>query len=68
MRLFSMKKFLLYLGIVLCLFGLFPFFKYIFDFNLLSSYGRGYILGKVLIITLGVTMVLYGSGVLKRSE
>ncbi len=63
-----MKKFLLYTGVVLCLFGLFPFFKYVFDFDILSSYGQGYIFGKVLLIGIGIIMILYGSNALKFSK
>jgi hypothetical protein len=63
-----MKKFWLYLGIIICLFGLFPFLRYIFDFQVLSNYGKGFILGKVLIIVIGLSMIFIGSGVLKRTK
>lgn len=56
----SMKKVLIALGIILCLTGLFPVLQYMFDFNILSSYGKGFILGKALLIFIGLSCIIIG--------
>jgi len=53
-----MKKVLLYAGIIVCLVGLIPLVRYVFDYSQLSNYGKGYIWGKLLIIIIGMIMVL----------
>lgn len=62
-----MKKFLLIIGIAFLIFGLYPFVKYISDFQILSSYGKGFVIGKVLILVLGCSLI-YLSIRLKTKE
>ncbi|MFT6814617.1 MAG: hypothetical protein ACJAZ3_000508 [Sphingobacteriales bacterium] len=53
-----MKKILLFLGILFCLISLFPFIKYLLDYSELSTYGKGFIWGKALILTIGISLVI----------
>jgi|LSQX01.3.fsa_nt_gb hypothetical protein len=53
-----MKKALLYIGIVLCLIGIFPFIQYLFDYKQLSDYGKGFIWGKGLIGFIGISLIV----------
>ena len=53
-----MKKVLLYVGVIVCLIGIFPLFQYIFDYAKLSDYGKGFIWGKVVIILIGLSLIL----------
>jgi len=54
-----MRKLLLILGIALLIFGLYPFVKYIADFDILSSYGKGFVMGKILIFLLGGFLMFF---------
>jgi len=49
-----MKKVLFYLGILLCILGFFPLLQYALDYNSISDYGKGYVWGKVVILSIGV--------------
>lgn len=55
-----MKKVLLYVGIIICLLGLVPLVEYLFDYNKLSDYGKGFIWGKGLMILIGICLVVIG--------
>jgi hypothetical protein len=52
-----MKIVLLYVGVVMCLIGIFSSLQYIFDYPKLSDYGKGFIWGKVVIILIGITFI-----------
>ncbi len=54
-----MKRFLLILGIALIVFGLYPFIKYVGDFEILSSYGKGFVTGKILMVSIGVVLIFF---------
>ncbi len=51
------KKLLLILGIIVCLFALVPLVQYVFDYQQLSEYGQGFIWGKVLLLVLGGLLI-----------
>ena len=53
-----MQKALLYIGIVLCLIGIFPFLQYLLDYKQLSDYGKGFIWGKALIVFVGIFLII----------
>jgi len=52
-----MKKVLLFVGVVMCLIGIFSSFQYIFDYTELSNYGKGFIWGKVGIVLIGISLI-----------
>jgi hypothetical protein len=55
-----MKKVLLFVGVILVLLGVFQGGRYIFDYELLSSYGKGYVMGSGLLFLLGVLLIYFG--------
>jgi len=55
-----MKKLLLIFGVVFVLLGIFQGGRYIFDYELLSSYGKGYVIGSGLLLLLGVLLIYFG--------
>lgn len=55
-----MKKVLLFVGVILVLLGVFQGGRYIFDYELLSSYGKGYVIGSGLLFLLGVLLIYFG--------
>lgn len=55
-----MKKVLLFVGVILVLLGVFQGGRYIFDYELLSSYGKGYVIGSGLLFILGVLLIYFG--------
>jgi multisubunit Na+/H+ antiporter MnhG subunit len=52
-----LKKLLLILGVIACLLALFPLLKFIFDYGLLTEYGKGFIWGKVLLLLFGIFLI-----------
>lgn len=52
------KKLLLILGIIACVLAIFPLLKYVFDYQQLSEYGRGYIWGKVSLLLVGILLIV----------
>jgi len=52
-----MKKFLLIIGILIVIFGLFPLMRYALDYTELSNYGKGFIWGKVIIVLVGTILI-----------
>lgn len=55
-----MKYILLGLGLLLILLALVSLGQYVFDYGDLSSYGKGFIWGKVLILSLGIILTYLG--------
>ncbi|EOZ98127.1 hypothetical protein A33Q_1489 [Indibacter alkaliphilus LW1] len=51
-----MRNFILIVSLFLLAIGLFNFFKYVSDFNELSSYGKGYLAGSLIFILIGGTL------------
>lgn len=52
-----MKKILLILGIMLVLASLFSIGQYVGDYKVLSEYGKGFIWGKILLLTIGAALI-----------
>jgi len=56
-----MKRYLtIAAGAVAILIALFQGGRYIFDYNVLSSYGKGYIWGNVILFFLGIFLIIAG--------
>ncbi|MEM6764232.1 MAG: hypothetical protein AAF655_04895 [Bacteroidota bacterium] len=55
-----MKKILFYLGLFLTLISLFSVLQYVFDYEILSAYGKGYLWGKLLLLVLGIVLIYFG--------
>lgn len=55
-----MKKFLRITGTVLSFISFLSLFKYIFDYNMLSDYGKGYLWGKIALFLIGVVLMYFG--------
>ena len=63
----TMKKILLLTGVIVCLIGLLPFLRYIFDYAVLSDYGKGFIWGKLLILFIGISLIFISRNKRKAS-
>lgn len=55
-----MKKVALVIGIILSLIGFFQGFRYFFDYNTLTQYGKGYVLGSIFLLTTGLVLIYFG--------
>ena len=55
-----MKKIALIIGIVLSLIGFIQCFRYFFDYNMLTPYGKGYVWGSILLFLLGILLIYIG--------
>ena len=55
-----MKKIGLITGIILTLMGLFQGARYLFYYNDLTAYGKGFVWGSVLLILVGVLLIFFG--------
>ncbi len=55
-----MRKTLLFVGILFMLFSLLSIIPYISDYEVLSEYGKGFIVGKFLLMLVGLLMVIIG--------
>lgn len=56
-----MKKISLIIGILLLILGLYQGGKYAVDYSFLSSYGKGYVWGSLLLIIVGSILVYLSS-------
>ncbi|KOH43874.1 hypothetical protein [Sunxiuqinia dokdonensis] len=63
-----MKKFLRITGIVLSFFSFLSLLKYIFDYNILSEYGKGYLWGKITLFLIGVVLMYFGLKKTKQTQ
>ena len=54
-----MRKILLFIGIIVILIGLIPLMSYALDYTELSSYGKGYVWGKIIIVFFGALMIIF---------
>jgi LPXTG-motif cell wall-anchored protein len=61
-----MKYVLIIIGIVLSIIGFVQGYRYIFDFNALTMYGKGYVTGTVVLLILGVALIIAGFYVRKK--
>ena len=56
----SMLKYLLLpIGIIFIIISLMPLFTYGWDYTILSTYGQGYVWGKVLYLLIGLGLCFY---------
>jgi multisubunit Na+/H+ antiporter MnhG subunit len=55
-----MKKWIAIIGVFITLFGLFQVVKYLFDYNSLTDYGKGYVWGSIFLLIVGFFLIIYG--------
>ncbi|MGB4415541.1 MAG: hypothetical protein WBI53_11770 [Paludibacter sp.] len=55
-----MKKVALIIGIVLSLIGFSQGFRYFFDYNTLTQYGKGYVWGSIFLLATGLLLIYFG--------
>jgi len=55
-----MKKWIIIIGTVLFLVGLFQGGRFLMDYNSLTQYGKGYVWGSGLLMLLGFFLILIG--------
>lgn len=55
-----MRKIALITGIILSLTGFFQGFRYFFDYNILTQYGKGYVWGSILFLIIGFVLIYFG--------
>ena len=55
-----MKKVALIIGIILSLIGALQGFRYFFDYNILTQYGKGYVWGSVFLLAIGIILICLG--------
>ncbi|OQC38302.1 MAG: hypothetical protein BWX63_00402 [Bacteroidetes bacterium ADurb.Bin041] len=55
-----MRKVALIIGIVLLLIGFFQGFRYLFDYNILTQYGKGYVWGSIFLLIAGLVLIFFG--------
>jgi len=61
MNLLKMKKIILLLsGTFLVLYSLITGVQYIGDYSILTAYGKGIVLGKILLFVIGIVLVVLG--------
>jgi hypothetical protein len=61
-----MKRILIIVGGILVFLAIVPIVQYVFEYDQLSNYGRGYIWGNVLLLLLG-SLLLY-KGVKRKKK
>jgi uncharacterized membrane protein len=55
-----MKNFLRITGFLLVFISLVALIKYVFDYKILSEYGKGFLLGKAVLLIVGVLLIYFG--------
>ncbi|HKM11707.1 MAG TPA: hypothetical protein PL115_00695 [Bacteroidales bacterium] len=55
-----MKKVSLILGIILALVGFLQGIKYIFEYNTLMQYDKGYVWGSIILFVIGLVLIYFG--------
>lgn len=55
-----MKKIVLVLGILILLISFLSLRSYILDYAILTQYGKGYIWGNIILVSLGIFMIYIG--------
>ena len=55
----TMKKWIISIGVVITLLGLFQGKKYLLDYNSLTDYGKGYVWGSIFLLVLGLFLITY---------
>ena len=56
----GMKKLALIIGIISSLIGFFQVVRYLFDYNVLTQYGKGYVWGSILLLLIGILLIYLG--------
>jgi len=44
----------------LLLIGFFQGFRYLFDYNILTQYGKGYVWGSIFLLIAGLVLIFFG--------
>jgi len=56
-----MKKIaLIIIGAMLSIVGCIQAFRYIFDYNTLAQYGKGYVWGSMILLLIGLVLIYFG--------
>jgi FtsH-binding integral membrane protein len=55
-----MRKIAFIVGIVLSLAGFFQSYRYVFDYNSLTQFGKGYVWGSIILIVIGLVLIYFG--------
>jgi hypothetical membrane protein len=63
-----MKTILIIAGGILVFLSVIPIIQFVFDYNELSDYGKGYIWGNVLLFLLGSLLLFMGIKKKRKSE
>jgi LPXTG-motif cell wall-anchored protein len=61
-----MKYVLIIIGIILSVMGFVQGYRYIFDFNTLTMYGKGYVTGTIVLLILGLALIIAGFFIRKK--
>jgi len=56
-----MKKFSLITGLFLSVVGFFQCYKYLFVYETLTQYGKGYVWGSILLLIMGFLLIYLGA-------
>lgn len=54
-----MRIYILILGFLILILGLFQGSKYLTDYEVLTTYGKGYVWGSVILVMLGSGIIIY---------
>jgi len=60
-----MKKWIIVIGVIITLLGLFQSVKFLLDYDTLTQYGKGYVWGSGLLLIIGTLLIIAG---LKRKK
>ncbi|RCX05481.1 hypothetical protein [Schleiferia thermophila] len=63
-----MKKILFITGIASSVFGFFQGYPYVFDYGILSNYGKGYVWGSALLFFTGLAMIYFALKIKKQAH
>lgn len=63
-----MRKIIVVLGSIITLIGIYQTSKYLFDYNQLTQYGKGYILGSVFLTIIGIVFLIVALKIKKRTN
>lgn len=54
-----MNKIILVVGLMLILMGILPLLAFLLDYDQLTAYGKGYYVGKTILLVIGVLLVFF---------
>jgi len=55
-----MRKVIIIFGAIITVIGIYQVSKYLFDYNMLTQYGKGYVWGSIFLIMIGVIFLIIG--------